>query len=163
MLWEGRWAINCIKIHTRTDNWKWAVFLLSSRFIFPTVSLRRSLIRSCRGEEIFPTICRMYLPVTEKNTLVRWVCAHQCVSVCARRWEVSPYCFIASAMYSHVLIGISNLNGGLEIMKGDKEDQLEQLTQLPVQRQPFNKIRLLCVVCLPCHTKEYLFMNVFSY
>ena len=62
----------------------------------------------------------MYLPPAKK-TLLWDVCV--CVCVCVWLGGVSPpYCFIASAMYSHVLMGFSNLTTGLEIMKGDKEN-----------------------------------------
>lgn len=68
-----------------------------------------SLIWSCGGAEIFPTICWMYLPPPKANTVVGCGGA------------LLPCCFIASAMYSRVLMGFSNLTTGLEIMKGDKE------------------------------------------
>lgn len=59
----------------------------------------------------------MYLPPPKENTVVG--CSG--LGVEGRVGGFSPYCFIASAMYSHVLMGFSNLTTGLEIMKGDKE------------------------------------------
>lgn len=59
----------------------------------------------------------MYLPPPKENTVV----GRGGVGDGAGMGVFSPYCFIASAMYSHVLMGFSNLTIGLEIMKGDKE------------------------------------------
>jgi len=57
----------------------------------------------------------MYLLPPNEITVVSFVCVR------VKKKGFSPNCFIASAMYSHVLMGFSNLTTGLEIMKGDKE------------------------------------------
>lgn len=68
------------------------------------------LIWSCGGSRNISNYLLNVSPSTQGKH-----CCGMCVG------GSSPYCFIASAMYSHVLMGFSNLTSGLEIMKGDKE------------------------------------------